>query len=219
MHYGRASWIVALGVAIAATGACTREAAQDTTATADVAATDRTAELQRERDQDIARLTDRVTKIERDYQQQTVDRPRGTAGATPGLREEVQEDVKNVRQAVDDLKTTNAENWWDRHEQAMDRTADDVEADVRRLSGARALPAPPADTTAPGGAVASSAPFTSRRDRFVKQLRGRIESWDEALEKVTARGARETELEDLRARVRKLDEDLDRLDKASADDW
>jgi hypothetical protein len=218
MHYGRAPWIVALGVAVAATGACTRETAQDTTATADVA-TDRTAELQRKRDEDIARLTDRVTKIERDYQQQTVDRPRGTAGATPGLREEVQEDVKNVRQAVNDLKTTNAENWWDRHEQAIDRTADDIEADVRRLSGARALPEPRADTTAPGGDVASSAPFTSRRDRFVKQLRARIESWDESLEKVTARGARETELEDLRARVRKLDEDLDRLDKASADDW
>ena len=37
--------------------------------------------------------------------------------------------------------------------------------------------------------------------------------------KVTGRGARETEVDDVRARVRKLDEDLDRLDKATSDDW
>jgi hypothetical protein len=220
MGYGRAPWIVALSVAFASAGACTREAAQESTSTADVTAKpDRAAELQRQRDQDISQLTERVAEVERKYQQQTIDKPRGTAGATAGLREEVQEDVKNVRRAVDDLKTTTTDNWWDRHEQAMNRTADDVEADVRRLSGARALPEVPKTTTAPGGDVASSAPFTSRRDRFVKELRARIESWDNALEKVTARGARETELDDVRARARKLDEDLDRLDKASADDW
>jgi hypothetical protein len=183
------------------------------------AKTDRAAELQRERDREIAQLTDRVAEVERKYQEQTVEKPRGTAGATAGLREEVQEDVKNVRRAVDDLKTTTADNWWDRHEQAMARTADDIESDVRRLSGARALPEDRKTTTAPGGDVASSAPFTSRRDRFVKDLRARIESWETALEKVTGRGARETELDDTRARVRKLDEDLDRLDKAGADDW
>jgi hypothetical protein len=71
----------------------------------------------------------------------------------------------------------------------------------------------------PGADVASSAPFTSRRDRFVKELRARIESWETALAKVTGRGARETELDDVRARVGKLDEDLDRLDKATSDDW
>ena len=192
MHYRRAPWIVGLGVAVATAGACSREA-RDTTATSDVTANaDRAAELQRERDQDIAKLTDRVAEIERGYQQQTAERPRGTAGATPGLREEVQEDVKNVRQAVADLKTTNADNWWERHEQAMSRTADDIEADVRRMSGARELPAPRADTTAPSGEVASSAPFTSRRDRFVKQLRTRIESWDNvAGEGLRARGSRD----------------------------
>jgi hypothetical protein len=221
MGYGRAPWIVAVGFAVAAVGACTREAGQDTTATADVTAkTDRAAELQREREQDIARMTERVAAVERDYQQQkAAERPRGTGGATAGLREEVQEDVQNVRQAVDDLKTTTAENWWQRHEQAMSRTADDIEADVPRLSGARTLPAPGKDTTEPRSEVASSAPFTSRRDQVVKELRARIESWDQALEKVNTRGARETELEDLRARVRKLDDDLDRVDKASADDW
>lgn len=220
MAYGRAPWIVALGFTIAAAGACTREAAQETS-TADVEAkTDRAAELQRERDRDITQLTERVAEVERKYQQQTIERPRGTAGATDGLREETQEDVKNIRRAVDDLKTTTADNWWDRHEQAMSRTADDIEADVRRLSGARELPeARKNTTTAPGADIASSAPFTSRRDRFVKELRARIESWETALAKVTGRGARETEVDDVRARVGKLDEDLDRLDKATSDDW
>src|SRR5688572_19671501 len=139
----------------------------------------------RERDQDIAQLTERVAEVERKYQQQTIERPRGTAGATDGLREETQEDVKNIRRAVDDLKTTTADNWWDRHEQAMSRTADDIEADVRRLSGARGLPEDRKTTSAPGDDVASSAPFTSRRDRFVRDLRARIESWEAALEKVS----------------------------------
>jgi hypothetical protein len=36
--------------------------------------------------------------------------------ATAGLREEVEEDVKNARAAVADLKTTTQQNWWERHE-------------------------------------------------------------------------------------------------------
>jgi hypothetical protein len=219
MHCRTLMATAVLGIALAATGACTRETA-NTPETADVAAQpDRAAELRDERARDIAAMKDRVAEIEREYQQQTVERPRGTAGASAGLREEVQEDVKNVRQAVADLETTTAQNWWDRHEQAMMRTADDIEADVRRLSGTRAAPAPrdAAADARPG--TASDAPFTSRRDRFVKDLRARVEAWDAAMEKVNARGARETELEDVRARRRKLAEDLDRLDEASADDW
>jgi len=220
MRYRKAPWVVALSVAFASAGACTREPAEDNTSTTDVAAKmDRAAELQRQRNEDISTLAGRVAEVEKEYQQQAVDKPRGPAGATAGLRDEVQEDVKNVRHAVDDLKTTTTDNWWERHEQAMKRTADDVEADVRRVSGVRPLPEVPKTTAAPGGDVASSAPFTSRRDRFVTELRARIEAWDKALEKVTAKGARETELDDVRARIRKLDEDVDRLDKASADDW
>jgi hypothetical protein len=41
----------------------------------------------------------------------------------------------------------------------------------------------------------------------------------QALDKVKARGSRQTELDDVRARVKKLDDDVDRLKSASADDW
>ena len=42
---------------------------------------------------------------------------------------------------------------------------------------------------------------------------------ERALDSVKARGAQETELEDARARVKKLEDDVDRLRSASADDW
>ncbi len=41
----------------------------------------------------------------------------------------------------------------------------------------------------------------------------------QALDRVKARGAQETEIEDTRARVKKLGDDVDRLRSASADDW
>jgi hypothetical protein len=42
---------------------------------------------------------------------------------------------------------------------------------------------------------------------------------ERALDDVKARGAKATEIEDVRARVNKLGEDVDRLRSASADDW
>jgi archaellum component FlaC len=220
MHYGRVPAVGVLALALAGAGACAREEAPDTAAAdATDPAVERAAELERERNDAIARMRDRVSELERDYQERITAKPRGTSGASAGLREEVQEDVKNVTAAVDDLRTTNADNWWDRHEEAVKRTADDIEADVRRLAGARALPATPKEPAEGNAEAASSAPFMSRRDRLVKDVRGRVDSWEKALENVNARGARETELDDLRARMNKLDEDLDRLGKASADDW
>jgi hypothetical protein len=41
----------------------------------------------------------------------------------------------------------------------------------------------------------------------------------QALDRVKARGAQKTEIEDTRARVKKLGDDVDRLRSASADDW
>ena len=41
----------------------------------------------------------------------------------------------------------------------------------------------------------------------------------QALDRVKARGPQETEIEDTRARVKKLGDDVDRLRSASADDW
>jgi hypothetical protein len=179
---------------------------------------ERLAELRREREEEITRMDERVSTIEKDYLEKTQAQPRGTAGrATAGLREEVREDMTNVKQAISDLRTTTAENWWERHERAMKETADDVEADVKRF--VRTLPAAEASKEMKDAAEASAAPFESRRDRFAADIEARIDSWKAGLDKVRVRGARETELKDLQARIDKLDADVDRLKKASADDW
>ncbi len=138
----------ALVLAMTVTG-CGRSTARDertTTAAADEAtrAAEREAELRRVHDEEIGRMDARVAALDRDYQQKiakTAATPRGTAGAASArVRTELTEDVANVKKAVADLRTTTPENWWDRHEQAMKRTADDVEADVKHVTGLRSLP-------------------------------------------------------------------------------
>jgi hypothetical protein len=100
----------------------------------------------------------------------------------------------------------------------MRQTADDVEADVARLAG-KVTPASPKGVTDRSGETVSTEPFTSRRDKFVAELRARVNAMDEALDGLKTKGAQETEVDDVRARVNKLGDDLDRLGRASADDW
>jgi archaellum component FlaC len=219
MHYGRVTAIGSLALALAA-GACNRQAdeSRDTTVRDGSPNVDRAAELQRERNDDISRLDQRIADIEREYAEANQKVVTGDRTATAGLREELNEDVTNVKQAVTDLKTTTPANWWDRHEGAMKRTADDIEADVRRLAGT-VTPVRPRGTSGATGEKVSTAPFTSRRDTFVAELRARVDAMERALDNVKTRGAQETEVEDTRARVKKLRDDVDRLRSASADDW
>ena len=191
---------------------------RDTTREERPPAVDRAAELQRDRNEEISRLDKRVSDIERDYAQANQKVVSGDRTATAGLREELQEDVTNVKTAVNDLRTTTPENWWGRHEAAMRRTADDIEADVSRLAG-KVTSTPPQATTRTTGENVSTEPFTSRRDKFVDDLRARVDAMQQALDRVKARGAQKTEIEDTRARVKKLGDDVDRLRSASADDW
>lgn len=216
MDYRDAAIIGTLAVALS-TGACNRGADESRDANAEITA-DRAADLQRQRGEDITGLDNRVAEVEREYGEANQRVASGSRTASTGLREELKEDVTNVRRAVNDLRSTTPDNWWDRHEAAMTRTADDIEADVRRLAGA-ALPERPADVKGTTGEGVSKAPFTSRRDQFVASLRARVDAMEDALDKVKADGTRETELDDTRARVMKLADDLDRLGRASADDW
>jgi hypothetical protein len=217
MHYRDLPTIGVVALALTA-GACERNvsSSRDTTVREEATNPDRKAEIQRERDQDISRLEARVAEVERDYAEANQKVASGDKTATAGLREEVKEDVTNVKKAVADLRTTTPENWWDRHEQAMKQTADDVEADVSRLAGKVTSPHTPATRTSEG---ASTEPFTSRRDKFLADLRVRVEAMDEALDNIKAKGAQETEVEDTRARLKKLSGDIDTLKFASADDW
>jgi hypothetical protein len=220
MHHANVTAVCTLALALSA-GACNRGTGESPGTTAGEESSrdaDRVAELQQERNEDISALNERVAALEREYGEANQEVVRGDRTATAGLREELKEDVANVKQAINDLQTTTPENWWDRHEGAMMRTADDVETDVRRLAGSVA-PARPAAATGTTGEHVSTAPFTSRRDVFTTDLRARVEAMERALDGVKTRGAQETEVEDARARVRKLGDDVERLRSASADDW
>jgi archaellum component FlaC len=217
MHYGRITIAVSFALALLS-GACNRESRETSVDRGPTASADRAAELQRERNDEITRLNDRVTEIEREYGEATQQVESGKRTATAGLREELKEDVANIKTAVHDLSSTTPDNWWGRHEQAMRRTADDIEADVARFAG-KVTPAKPSTTSDDSGETVSTEPFTSRRDKFVADMRARVDAMDEAMDGIKAKGAQETEIEDVRARVKKLGDDVDRLRTASADDW
>ena len=214
MHFksivGMAAVVLAVGVA-----GCNR-AAQETRDEAKETAADvanATADAQRQRNDEVSRLTSRVADIEREYAARSEQLVAGTRTATGELREEVKEDVANVKEAVASLSTTTQDNWWEREEAAMRRAFDDVGEDVKRLAGNVAAAAPVATDTP------ATAPFTSRRDAFVTEMKGRANAFRKALDGVKASGPRETELKDTGARVEKLVEDLNKLASATADDW
>jgi len=204
-----------LALALAA-GACNRDAKETRkdTIKEDTKVADKAAAVEKERNDEIARLNDRVAQLEHDYSNKSAVLASGKRTATSSLREEVQEDVNNVKQAIANLSTTTADNWWQREEDAMRATIDDVSADVKHFGGRIAEPAP----AAPGETLAT-APFTSRRDAFVAAMKGRVDALGRALDKVNAKGSRKTELNDTRDRVKKIASDLDALARASADDW
>lgn len=200
-------------------GACNkRDESREPAVRDEAARTDEAAQRQQDRDEEISRLDKRVVEIEREYSEAKQEVAADRKTPAPGLREELKEDVSNVKQAVNDLRTTTPENWWGRHETAMRRTADDIEADVSRLAG-KVAPAAPSKTEDVHGEAVSTAPFTSQRDEFVANMRTRVDAMKQALDNVKARGTKETDVEDLRARINKLVDDVDRLKSASPDDW
>ena len=215
--------LLTLSIAI---GGCRRDdnvVRDRSTTSSAVPSNDRASELQRQREEDLAKMDARVAAVEREYQEQRAERPSGTAGttATAGLRSEVKSDVSDVRKAVDNLRTTTPENWWDRHMAALRMGVDDVESDVKRFTGTRTLPGPPKTSRVAdaSGEPVSTEPFTSSRDKFVADMHVRVDAMKKALDNVKASGSRKTELDDLRARVNKLGDDIDSLKAASAEDW
>ena len=205
-------------------GACSREPRVEQRDRAAAAGdVDRSTALQQQRDRDLSKLDERVAALERDYQEKRASTPSGTSGkkTTSTLRDEVKSDVDDVKEAVSKLRTTTAENWWERHESALETAIQEVEKDVRRFTGKPAPPAPPKElrTTDASGQPVSTAPFTSRRDKFVADMRARLDAMSKSLDAAKSTGPRKTERDDLHARVEKMSDDIKRLGSASAEDW
>jgi len=178
------------------------------------AAENRAAE-QRKRSEEAAELERRASNLESRWTEMQTKVKTRSRTATAALREEVAEDVKNARAAVADLKTTTQENWWERHERVLERSVSDVQADVQRLTKQKTMPEP----TEKAGPVGTDAGFAERRDAFVSRLRARLGAIEEQLDKTKAKGALEIELQDTKARIDKLQEDLDELRSVSPDAW
>ena len=133
------------------------------------------ADLQRKRNEEVAQLDGRVADLG------LLDRHGRQAGGPVGHRHAGdaggdQGRHGDVRQAVADLGTTEPTNWWERHERAMERTATDIEADVRRLAKGK-----PAASRGATDSSAPTAPFESRRDWLVTQLRARVEAMEDRI--------------------------------------
>ncbi len=206
----RVTTTLAIAAAITVT-ACNRpEPAQEPTRTESAA----DANLS-ERNEDAAELERRVAELERQWTEMQAEVKEENATPTAALRDEVREDVANVRDAVADLRTTSPDNWWERYERATGRTIEDVEEDVQRFAKTTTAPAPVVEPE-PVGTTAS---FDDRRNAWIASARARVDAMEERLKDVKADGPQETELEDTRARIDKLQDDLDRLRTASPDEW
>jgi DNA repair exonuclease SbcCD ATPase subunit len=197
------------------TGPAVESGRADVEAAEKKAAAEKQAAEQRERSEEAAELERRAANLESQWTEMQTKVKTRERTATAGLREEVEEDVKNARAAAADLKTTTQENWWERHERALERSVSDVQSDVQRLTKQKTMPEP-TEKAAPVGAAAA---FAERRDAFVSRLRARLDAMEEQLDKTKAKGALETELQDTKARIDKLQEDLDKLRGVSPDAW
>ena len=184
-------------------------------ASADAKAAEKQAAEQRERSEKAAELERRAANLESQWTEMQTKVKTRDQTATTGLREEVDEDVKNARTAVADLKTTTPENWWERQERALERSVSDVQADVERLTKQKTRP----ESTEKAQPVGTAAGFAERRDAFVSRLRARVDAMEEQIDKIKAKGALKTELEDTKARIDKLQEDLDDLRGVSPEAW
>lgn len=210
MRKANAFAVLALASALVAP-ACNRAQPADESAARSESAEERSA---RRRTDDVAELDKRVAEIERKWSEMQAKVKEENRTPTAGLRNEVREDVANVKDAVSGLKNTTPENWWERHESATERSLDDVEADVQRFAKGTAASAR-TGTAQPVG----TAGFEERRNAWVANAHARLDAMEDRLEGVKVDGAQETELKDTRARIDKLQDDLDRLRSVSADEW
>lgn len=211
-----ASVVVVGGLSVV--GCDTRPAVESDRAnveSADKKAAEEKAAKQRERSEEVAELERRAMNLESQWTEMQAKVTTRGRTSTAGLRQEVEEDVKNARAAVADLKTTTEENWWERHARALERSVSDVQADVQRLTSQKPMP----ETVAKAESAGTAGEFAERRDAFVSSLRARVDTMEEQIDRTKARGALETELQDTKARIDKLQEDLDELRGVSADDW
>jgi hypothetical protein len=176
---------------------------------------DPTADETQARQNDTTELESRLAAVEREWEEAQAALSQQAETASAEVRTRVEDDLTQAKEAIADLRTTTAENWWERQEQQLERAAEEVEQDVRRYVQNWKAP----DSTSETGTAGETSDWSARRDELVARMETRIEALDTALRNVGSRDANQAEVEDTRTRVRQLREDSDRLRDASEPEW
>ena len=167
------------------------------------------------RQNETMELENRLAALEREWQEAQTALSKQASAASAEVKARVEDDLKDAREALAELRTTTAENWWERQERQIERAAEDLEQDVRRY--ARSWKAP--DSTSPTGTAGDTSDWRVRRDQLVARMEARIEALDAALRDDSVRDADRETVEDSRMRVQQLREDTERLRDASEPEW
>lgn len=167
------------------------------------------------RDKEAAELDRRLAALEREWQQVQDRLSKQTASASATVKAEIADDLMAARETVAELRTTTAENWWERQQRELERTAEKVEQNVRTFAR-RSTPPVETDDVAIAG---DGDGWAARRDALVARMEKRIRAMEEALDSVDPREAKQLEVENARARVEQMKEDTERLRRASEAEW
>jgi hypothetical protein len=206
---------IAIFAAALTASACTRPAQEE--AREEAAEADREVDqIQQRRVEETARLEQRVNELERKWDASQVKLEGRTDAAATRARAELREELAEAKRELEEVKTVDASNWWDRHEREWERRAADTEADVKRHAP-RWNPEAVEDKTA--ATVGDSDTWAARRDRLVNATQRRIDAMEQALRNIDGPDVDKEEVEETRARVRTMREENERLRQATEDDW
>jgi len=211
----RSSTAALVVIAVFSLAGCSRQASTGTADRGGDANRAATTDAQSDRNADINRLQQRIDDVDRKWAAQETKLKQERAAATASLQAEVTQDLNNSRRAIENLKTTTADNWWEREETVLQQTTAELERDVQRFTGH----AVGSDSQTKPKNTEHDTAFAARRDRLINDLQPRVDAMKKQLDRVSAKGTENTERKDTLARVDKLSDDLSELRKASADDW
>ena len=131
------------------------------------------------------------------------------------LTSAIDQDFAAAKEALNELRATNAQDWWERQERQMERAAERAEQSVRSLAR-NWTPPENRDSVATTG---TDTDWASRRDRLVTRLEERVRSMERALGQLDPRDFERQELEHTRDRIELMKEDTERVRAASEDEW
>jgi Skp family chaperone for outer membrane proteins len=227
--------VPALAASLAIVGCGRTDRAADENRTGEPVTTATTAADQ-QRNEYINRMEQRVAQLEQRLADMKAQG--GTAAVNQDRIESLQSDVQALRQEINDLRNTRADNWWPTTERSMERSRQHIEEDMTRwgqagtADRARTMPREtpretPRDTTdmtrsTPVGEGTHGAnDFTAQRERFAARMEADIKALERDLDRYAtrARGTARDGVEDVRAQLNDLRQQVSELRNVDEGSW